>query len=77
MTTSSRLQVSPQKFEGETPHDKIGPSTEIVRGLKRGLDVGPRCEEDENGESARTHRWRRHQALEGNLVQGDVGIPVC
>ena len=28
-------------------------------------------------ELAHTHRWRRHNALEGNLVQGDVGIPVC
>ena len=48
-----------------------------MRGLQEGLDVVARCEEDEDGESARTHRWRRHKALEGNLVQGDVGIPVC
>ena len=32
---------------------------------------------DEDGEPARTHRWRRHKALEGNFVQGGVGRPVC
>ena len=72
-----KTRLSSDHLKEKTPHDKIGLSTEIVRGPQEGFDVGASCEEDEDGKSARTHRCRRHKTLEGNLVQGDVGIPVC
>ena len=76
MTTSSCLQVL-KPIEGGTPHDKIGPSTEIVRRLQEGLDVGARCVEDEDGESARTHRWRRHEAPEDKPCSGRCCASRC
>ena len=55
-------------------HDKIGPSTQMD--YKKALTSELAAKRMKTGNQL-AYRWRRHKALEGNLVQGDVGIPVC